>query len=158
MKKALKIVWRTLLALFLTVYVVVALLNYSLVQSLVASYAGSRCSEAWGGEVRIGAMGCNPLNHLVLRDVLLVSPDNDTICSARKMSFRFAGFPYGDGGLSFSEARLHDVDYHLAIDSNGLNLRHIINYYVSHDTTTKKKPHSGLFTVLVDDLILDNVT
>ena len=138
MKKALKIVWRTLLALFLTVYVVVALLNYSLVQSLVASYVGSRCSEAWGGEVRIGSLGCNPLNHLVLRDVLLVSPDNDTICSARKMSFRFAGFPYGDGGLSFSEARLHDVDYHLAIDSNGLNLRHIINYYASHDTTTKK--------------------
>ena len=67
MKKALKIVWRTLLALFLTVYVVVALLNYSLVQSLVASYAGSRCSEAWGGEVRIGSLGCNPLNHLVLR-------------------------------------------------------------------------------------------
>lgn len=158
MKKALKIVWRTLLALFLTVYVVVALLNYSLVQSLVASYAGSRCSEAWGGEVRIGSLGCNPLNHLVLRNVLLVSPDNDTICSARKMSFRFAGFPYGDGGLSFSEARLHDVDYHLAIDSNGLNLKHIINYYVSHDTTTKKKPHSGVFTVLVDDLILDNVT
>ncbi len=158
MKKALKIVWRTLLAVFLTVYVVVALLNYSLVQSLAASYAGSHFSEAWGGEVRIGSVGCNPLNHLVLRDVLLVNPDNDTICSARKLSFRFAGFPYADGGLSFSEARLHDVDYHLAIDSNGLNLKHIINYYKNPDKPKEKKPHKGAFTVLVDDLILDNVT
>ncbi len=157
MKRVSKIVLRTLLAVFLTVYVLVALLNYSVVQSVVASYAGNRCSSAWGGELRIGSIGCNPLNHLVLRDVLMVSPENDTICTAEKMSFRFDGFPFGDGGLSFSSAKLHKVDYHLQIDSNGLNFKHIINYYKSRRDTTERAK-MGKFVVLIDELVLDDVT
>lgn len=153
-KKVVKILSRVLLTVFLLVYVLVALVNYSVVQSVVASYAGSRFSKAWGGEVRIGSIGCNPLNHLVLRDVLLVNPDNDTVCVARRMSFKFDGFPYGDGGLSFSEAKLSGVDYHLQIDSNGLNIRHIIDYYNKGEWTSE----GGRFVVLIDDLILDDVT
>ena len=149
-KKVVKILGRVLLTVFLLVYVLVALVNYSVVQSVVASYVASRCSSSWGGEVRIGAIGCNPLNHLVLNDVLLVSPSNDTICSADRMSCRFAGFPYKDGGLSLSDVKLKNVDYHFAIDSNGINLRYLIDYYGGRE----KKKGRGRFVVKVDDIIL----
>lgn len=148
--------WRTVLALFVLVYVVVALLNYSLVQSMAGSVASDYFTKEWGGKVRIGSMGCNPMNHLVLRNVELIAPENDTVCMARKLAFRFDGFPYDKHGLSFSKVQLTDVFYHLDIDSTGINLNFIINYFAS-DEEKEETTEPVEFKVLVDDLILDNV-
>ncbi|MBP5327000.1 MAG: translocation/assembly module TamB domain-containing protein [Bacteroidales bacterium] len=145
-----------MLALFLTVYVIVALLNYSMVQSLVGSAASSYFSKEWGGKVKIGSMGCNPFNHLDLRNVELISPDNDTIAQAHAIRLRFKKFPFDSHGLQFSKVYIGDTRYHLKIDTNGLNLNYIIDYFKTgkpKDTTRQKAE----FKVLVDDLILDNV-
>ena len=158
LKRAIKILSSTLLALFVLLYVAVALVNYSVVQSIVGSVASDHFSHEWGGKVRIGSLGCNPMNHLVLRNVELIAPDNDTICVAYKMALRFDGFPFDSHGLTFSKVELKDVIYHLAIDSSGTNLNFIINYYADRrndDEDDEDSPQD--FKVLVDDLILDNV-
>ena len=147
-----------MLAVFVTVYVVVALLNYSLVQSFAGSLASNKFSSEWGGKVRIGSIGCNPFNHLVLRNVELINPVGDTICTANTMAFRFKRFPYDEHGLSFSQVRLKDTYYHVGIDSTGLNLNFIIDYFASTDTTEDDDTAPTEFKVLVDDLIMDNVT
>lgn len=147
-----------MVAFFVIVYVVVALLNYSLVQSLAGSAVSSHFSKEWGGKVKIGSLGCNPFNHLVLRNVELINPDNDTICIAHTMSFRFKRFPFDEHGLSFSQVRLKDTYYHVGIDTSGLNLKFIIDYFASADTTEKETSKPVEFKVLVDDLIMDNVT
>lgn len=141
------------LTLGLLVYVTVALLNYSLVQSVVSSYASSRFSEAWGGKVRIASMGCNPFNHLVLRGVELINPSGDTICTASRIAVRFDGFPIDNEGLHLSYVSLNDTYYHLRIDSTGLNLRYIIDYY----KTDKPKKKGSDFKVLVDELEMNGV-
>lgn len=147
-----------MLTVFIAVYVVVALLNYSVVQSLAGSAVSDKFSSEWGGKVRIGSIGCNPFNHLVLRNVELINPQNDTICIAHTMAFRFKRFPYDEHGLSFSQVRLKDTYYHVGIDSTGLNLNFIINYFASKRSKPKEPKGPTEFKVLVDDLIMDNVT
>ena len=70
MKKVLKITGRVLLGLFLTVYVLVALANYSVVQSLLGSWASSYLSKATKSEIRIGSLGINLFHHVRMHDVL----------------------------------------------------------------------------------------
>ncbi len=153
-KKFAKISARVLWGLFITAYILVALMNYSIVQSLVGSAVSSHFSKEWGGTVKIGSMGVNPFNHLVLRDVQLISPVNDTICMAHTIACRFDGIPFNDNCLSLRYVRLHDLYYHLNIDSTGINLGFIIDYFKSDKPkTSPSKP----FTVLVGALVLDNV-
>ncbi len=157
-KKFGKIAKRFFVGIFLVVYVVVALLNYTLVQSVAGSVVSDYFSREWGGRVKVGSIGCNPFNHLVLRNVELVTPTDDTVCMASKMVFRFNKFPYDKHGLTFSYVKLQDTYYHLAIDTNGLNLNFIIDHYASTDTTEDETDHEEVeFKVLVDDLVLDNV-
>lgn len=144
-----------MLALLLVLYVAVALLNYSLVQSLVASAASSYFSSQFGGKVRIASIGCNPFNHLSLRQVELISPSNDTICTSGRIDMSFDRFPLDKYGLSFSHVRLKDTYYHLAIDTNGLNLKYIIDHYKKPKDPADTMPVE--FKVVVDDFVMENV-
>lgn len=144
------------LAIGLLVYVLVALANYSIVQSLVGSYVSSFFSKEWGGKVKIGSLGCNPFNHLVLRDVELINPANDTICTAHTIAIRFDKFPFDSKGLTMKRLYLKDTYYHLNIDSAGLNLKFIIDYYKpEHPSPPREEPVE--FKVLCDELVMDNV-
>jgi len=153
-KKFAKILGRVFLGLFIMVYVIVALVNYSIVQSVVGSVASSHFSSEWGGTVKVRALGANPFHHLVLRDVELISPAADTICQAHTIYCRFDGFPFDKHGLSLRRVRLHDVYYHLAIDSAGNNLQYIINHFKPDHPRSAKH---GEFKVSVGTLVLDNV-
>ena len=157
-KRFCKILGRVVVTVFIVVYVAVALLNYSLVQSFAGSAVSDWATREWGGSVRVGSMGCNPFNHLVLRGVELVSPEGDTICRAHTMAFRFKRFPFDEHGLTFSQVRLKDTYYHLGIDSTGLNLGFIINYFAARSKPSEGERGDVEFKVLVDDLVLDNVT
>ena len=153
-KKFGKITGRIFLTLFIVVYVVVALVNYSLVQSFVGSAVSSHFTREWGGKVRIASMSCNPFNHLVLRKVELINPESDTIFVTDRITLRFKEFPVSRGGLNISHAAIKNGRYHLNIDTVGLNLQYIIDYFATEeeDTTTSR------FVVLVDDLQIDNFT
>ena len=149
---------RVVLALFVLVYVVVALVNYSVVQSVIGSVVSDHFTQEWGGKVRVGSIGCNPMNHLVLHNVELIAPGDDTVCVARKIACRFDGFPYDSHGLTFSKVQLKDVLFHLSIDSVGLNLDFIINYFSSDEPDEEEDDDEEVeFKVLVDDLVMDNV-
>ncbi len=137
------------------VYITVALVNSSLVQSFIGSVASDYFSKEWGGKIKIGSIGCNPIDHLVLRNVEMVNPDNDTICTAHTVAIRFSKFPIDEHGLTMDRVYLKDVNYHLNIDSTGINLRYIIDYY-RKEKPKEKKPAKE-FKVVVGDLVMDNV-
>lgn len=165
---------RVLNGVLLTIYVLVAVLNYSLVQSYVGTAAGDYFSKEWGGKVRIGSMGVMPLSHVVLHNVLLVAPDNDTILDCGTLRLGFTRFPFikGDlaeggkdaGTLRFDRVYLGNAYYHLAcheIDNpsnpkihSATNLQYIIDYYKKSDTI---RPPEGFFTVDVGMLTLNHV-
>ena len=135
MKVLCKIVGRVLLGLLLTVYVAVALLNYSLVQSYVGAAAGQYFSREWGGEVHIGAMHAMPWNHLILNNVRIVAPDGDTLLNVESLRVSFHRFPLKDGGLQVDRVSLRNGYYHFSShieEGHPLpvtNLQYIIDYY-----------------------------
>ena len=160
-----------MLALFLVLYVAVALLNYSLVQSYLGSSAGNYFSKQWGGKVSIGSLHISPFDHLVAHNILLVAPDNDTILDAESLRLRFRHFPFRsgnikDGGLNVGTLDLErlylgNAYYHFAsiVDSTTdkvhTNLQFIIDHYA---TGNKDTTHTGqTFTVNVKTVVLNHV-
>ncbi len=172
MKKAWNITWRVVLAAMLTVYVCVALLNYSVVQSVIGGEVGRRLSAEWGGEVKIGSLHANPFNHLIANNLLMIAPDGDTILDAETLRVHFKRFPFRNNRLAMSRVYLKNAYYHLAIYSiddpnapdfvrnkpydgreTGLNLQYILNHYYKGPRDWKDLQ----FTVDVDEVVLDHV-
>ncbi|MBR1549586.1 MAG: translocation/assembly module TamB domain-containing protein [Bacteroidales bacterium] len=159
MKKVWKIVSRLLLGLALTVYVVVALVNYSVVQSFAGAVAGNYFSKEWGCELSIGSLHAMPFDHLILDHVLWVAPDGDTLFDGEKISVTFNHFPFDGNGLDLERVQLKNAYYHFATTGgSNINLKFLIDYYKARrDPHPKEKPPKGPFTVKAKTLILDNV-
>ncbi len=155
MKKIWKIVSRVLISALLTVYVIVALLNYSLVQSTLGALAGDYFSREWGGEVRIGSLHAMPFDHLILDNVLLVSPEGDTIFDIETLRVGFRHFPYRDHGLDLDHVYMRNAYYHMSTESGDINLKYIIDYFKPKHP--KDKPPAAPFTVRARSLELEHV-
>lgn len=152
-------IWRGVGLFFLGLYVLVALLNFTVVQSYIGAVAGSRLSKEWGGKVKIGAMHFSPISHVILNDVELISPSNDTIFKGEHISCRFKHFPFHDHSLKFDHVYLRNGRYHFEsiLKPDGkhcTNLQYIIDHYASDKP---KKPHTTPFCVEVGQLRLRNI-
>ena len=156
------------LGVLLTVYVAVAALNYSVVQSYLGTAASRYFSREWGCELHIGSLHAMPWDHLILDDVLLVAPRGDTIFRGEALRVRFRRFPFSNGELSsrldLDRVYLKNAYYHFEKYTDeeyggegGINIQFIIDYYSSRsndeDDDTPGKP----FAVNVRSLTLDNV-
>ena len=144
---------------FMGIYLLVALLNSSVVQSTLGAWAGSHFSREWGGKVRIGALHASPISHIILDDVLLVAPDGDTILTAGRLTCRFKRIPFHAGGLKFDRVYLRDATYHLSSQKVGehkylTNLQYILDYY--HIVRHPRRPDLH-YLVEVDEFLLRNV-
>ena len=159
MKKGLLILRRVVVGLLLGLYVLVALLNSSVVQSYLGAAAGSYFSKEWGGKVRIGALHFAPLSHIVLDKIELISPTNDTIYYGDRIACRFKRFPFHSDGLHFDRVYLRNGRYHFESlrrpnGRMGTNLDFIIDYYA---TEGPSKPATGHFIVEVDEVRMRNI-
>ncbi len=156
----------------LAIYCLIALANYSVVQSYATKEVGRRLSEEWGGTVSIGSLHFSPIDHLIAHNLLMVAPDGDTILDAEVLRVRFKKFPYSKQHVSLSSVYLRDAYYHLQTWEAGdttapeyvqksplfaewpcINLQHIIDCYY-----TGEPPNSNMVvTVDVGSLFLRNV-
>ena len=148
-----------MVGLLLGLYVLVALLNSSVVQSYLGAAAGSYFSKEWGGKVRIGALHFAPLSHIMLDKIELISPTNDTIYYGDRIACRFKRFPFHSDGLHFDRVYLRNGRYHFESlrrpnGRMGTNLDFIIDYYA---TEGPSKPATGHFIVEVDEVRMRNI-
>lgn len=157
MKRFWKIVSRVLLTLGLVVYIIVALVNYSVVQSYVGAMVGNYFSKEWGGKVSIGSLHAMPFDHLIIDNILWISPTGDTICRGESIRVSFDKFPFDGSGLDLDEVHLKNVYYHLGISEEGLNLKFLIDYFKSDKVKKKKKKEHTPFYVKAKTLLMDNV-
>ncbi|MBP5240893.1 MAG: hypothetical protein J6Z26_03195, partial [Bacteroidales bacterium] len=151
----LKITGRVLLGLFLTVYVLVALANYSVVQSLLGSWASSYLSKATKSEIRIGSLGINLFHHVRMHDVLMCDPQGDTVLCCKRLSVRFDEFPVSSNGLNLRRVSLRDGYYNLVITEDGINLKFLIDFFKSDKKKEKKKAEP--FVVRINNVSLRNM-
>lgn len=159
MKKGLLIFKRVVLGLLLGFYVLVALLNSTVVQSYLGAAVGSYFSKEWGGKVRIGALHFNPFSHIVLDKIELISPTNDTIYYGDRIACRFKHFPFHSDGLQFDRVMLRNGRYHFESlrrpdGRMGTNLDFIIDYFATEGSS---EPPTGHFIVEVGELRLRNI-
>lgn len=155
------IIWRGIGFLFLGLYVLVAMLNFTVVQSYIGAAVGSHFSKAWGGKVKIGAMHFSPISHVILDDVELISPTNDTIFDGEHIACRFKRFPFRNNALTFDRVYLRNGRYHFESilnpdGSHSTNLQYIIDYFASSEPKEHKEP-SEPFRVEVGELRLRNI-
>ena len=160
MKMLWKIVWRVLLGLLLTVYVAVALVNYSVVQSYLGAAASRYFSEQWGGEVHIGSLHAMPWDHLILRNVRLVPPDGDTILDVESLRVSFRKFPFHGDRLDVERVFMRNGYYYFRSDYDSARAMYVTNlqYIIDHYTEGQPpQPGEGVFTVDVKSLTLSHV-
>lgn len=142
-----------MLTLLLVVYVAVALCNLSIVQSYLGTAVSRHFSQEWGGTVRISSLHVTPLGHVKLRDILLVNPSNDTIFRGDVIDCLFDHFPVSGEGLTFSRVRISNAYYHFGMDSSGINLNYIFDYYARPKEPKETKP----FVVCIKRVLFNNI-
>lgn len=159
-KKPLHITSRILGTLLLGVYLLVALVNTSLVQSYLGAAAGIYFSKEWGGKVRIGAIGISPFSHVILNDIELISPTQDTLFDGERITCRFDHFPFHKAGLNFDRVLVRNARYHFESikypsGKIGTNLDYIIKYFAPE----VPPPHDSVvhFVVKVGEVRIRNV-
>ncbi len=159
-KKALYVTRRIVGYSLLAVYLLIAAVNSTVVQSYIGAVVGNYFSKEWGGKVRIGALHASPISHVILEDIELISPSNDTIYYGERIACRFKRFPFHGDGLSFDHVSLRNGRYHLHTfrypsGKSGINLDFIIHYFADRAKPSEKT--GGVFTVEVGELRLHNI-
>ncbi|MEE1189257.1 MAG: hypothetical protein UHN41_00645, partial [Bacteroidales bacterium] len=84
--KSTKVLAYVLLGVFLFVYLLIAVLNSSLVQSYTAAKVSEYFSKEWNAKVSIGALEIRPLLTVGLKDVYLEDPNGNVIADADYIS------------------------------------------------------------------------
>ena len=160
MRKVWKIAKRVTIGVLLTLYVVVALLNYSVVQSYLGAAASRYLTKEWGGEVHIGALHAMPFDHLIMNNVRIVSPTNDTLLDVKRLRAGFRHFPFHDNGLWLERVSIRDGLMHLEIfptETDG-QVKTNLHYIIDHYTHGKPlEPPETPFPIDIKSILLNQV-
>ena len=141
----------------LVVYVLLALLNYSVVQSLVGSAASRYLTERCGGSVQVSGIGANLLGSVVVRGVEMITPEGDTVATSRRIICRFKKFPFHDHRLEFDRVYISYTYFHLTTSPDGISLQYLIKGLQSQREQPKDETPGGRFIVNVGRLTLNHV-
>lgn len=155
-KKVGHIIGIVALSLFLLVYCLVALVNYSAVQSMLGSAAGSYLSKETGGTIKVGSLSANILGQAVLRDVLWMTPSNDTVAYMKKAQVKFDRFPFKEGTLTFDKVKLHNGYYHFDHNEEGTSMDFLLHYLVERFGKKEHDKHTR-FTLNINRIEADNL-
>ncbi len=155
LKPIVKVISYSLLTAFILVYFIIAFLNTSIVQSILAAKASDYFSKEWNTEFRIGAVSINIFDGVSLKDVYLEDRKGDTILCADYVSAKILKLP-SSKGIKVSSVKVENTTFNLEVGEEGLNFGFIIDYFKS-DKPKKKKPKSKQFVVEVNSLRLKDV-
>lgn len=150
----LKVLGKTLLGIFIFLYLLIAILNSTIVQSFLAAKVSDYFSKEWKAKVSIGGLEIRPLLTVGLKDVYLKNPQKDTIATVGYLEASLKNFEFIKG-LEFSYVRLDDVNYDLTIENHKLNLSFIIDYFKSDKP--KEEKEKAPYVIKVDRCKLNNV-
>ena len=136
--KIAKVFGKTLLGIFIFLYLFIAILNSTIVQSFLAAKASDFFSKEWKAKVSIGGLEIRPFLTVGLKDVYLENPNKDTVATVGYLEASLKKLEFVKG-LEFSSVRLDDVNFNLTIENSKLNLNFIIDYFKS-DKPKDDKP------------------
>ena len=95
----------------MTVYILIALVNYSVVQHLIGIAASSYFSQEWNTHISVKSINFNILDHVILRDIEMFTPEGDSVFVGEKIAVRFNEFPFSKKGLKVDRVLLKNSYY-----------------------------------------------
>ena len=154
-KKILKITGRVLLGIFIFVWLVVALINTTPVQSFLAARASEFFSSQWNTKVEIRALSITPFINAGIKDIYVEDLNKDTLLYAGYLEANLSEIPTGPH-VKVKNVLLENAVCRLIEKDKKFNFQFIIDYF-SSDKPKEKKPSSSPFILEVKDLKLKNV-
>ena len=155
-KKTLRAIGYSLMGVLLFLYIIIALLNTSFFQSLIANKLSEHFSKEWGVEFRLSAVNINIFDRIELHDVYLEDNNGDTILFSDNIHIKLNGFPTSKG-IKIARVIVQNTVFNLGIDEDGINFRFIIDYFAS-DKPKEKKDTEIDFVVDIEQVKLENLS
>ena len=141
MKKAFKIFWTVVAALFVLLFAVWMLIQTPGVQTFVAKRVTHSLEKKFNGKVEFSKIHLKPFNTLIIKDLRLVGDDLDTLASAKSIAatFTLRGLLKKEG-LHMGRVSVEDASFTVVIDSLGNN---VTRFFGSGKTDKKEKKEMG---------------
>lgn len=144
LRKARKIVFRTLLALILLLLTLVIVLSIPSVQTRMAAYATERINKDYHTDIKIQSVALTLFGGVKFRDVMIRDHHRDTLIYARRIQTNILSFrQLYNGDLMFGD---------VSIDGMVFNLRNYkgeadtnLDVFIARFETEPQKPSSGKF-------------
>ncbi|MBP1645923.1 MAG: hypothetical protein H6Q16_1498 [Bacteroidetes bacterium] len=155
LKSIVKVISYSLLIAFILVYFIIAFLNTSIVQSILAVKLSDYFSKEWKTEFRVGAVSINIFDGVALKDVYLEDRKGDTILYADNVSAKLLRLPTTKG-IKISSVKLENTTFNVEVGKKGLNFGFIIDYFRSNKPK-RNKPNAKPYVVEVNSLMVKNV-
>src|SRR5574344_706265 len=154
-KRIMKIIGRVLLSIFIVLYVVIALMNTTITQSIVGAKVADYFQKEWKTKFSIGAISVTPFINLGLKDVYLEDKQGDTLLYANRIEANLQSLPKNKV-ISIGDVRIYKTDVYLKKKNHKMNFAFIIDYFKSNKTKQNKPPSKPL-TIKVKDLKMKDV-
>ena len=152
-KKILKYIGRIFLGVFIFVWLLVALLNTTPVQSFLAARVADYFANEWNTKVHIGAISVTPFINAGIKDIYVEDLNKDTLLSAAYIEANLMNIPKGKH-IVVRNAELEDVVCYLHKKDSKFNFQFIIDYFSSSEK--KEKKASEPMTIEVKSVTLKN--
>lgn len=153
--KALKVSGKVLLGLLLFVYVLVALLNTTAVQSITAAKVADYFSKQWKTKFSIGALSVTPFINCGLKDVYLEDTCGNVLLKTSYLEANLLRMPTTKK-LVVRNVVIENSQCNLIKENHKMNFQFIIDYFKSNKPK-KKKPKKPPFVIEVRDLKMKNM-
>ncbi len=153
-KQILKYFGRVLLGMLIFVWLVIAFVNTTPVQSFMAAKVADYFSKEWNTKVKIGALSVTPFINAGIKDIYIEDLNKDTLLYAEYIQANLSEIPTGPH-VVVKDVLLTNAVCHLNTKNKQFNFQFIIDYFATNEPKPKKD--SKPFVLEVKDLQLHNV-
>lgn len=150
-KTVFKVIRRILLGILIFVWLVVAFLNTTPMQSFLAVKASEFFSKEWNTKVRIGALSVTPFINAGIKDIYVEDLNKDTLLYASYIEANLYEIPSGKH-IVVRNAEVNDLVCHLTRKNGDFNFQFIIDYFASSEKKEKKESKPLILEVKNIDL------
>lgn len=154
-KKILKAILGTLSGVLTFLYILIALLNTTIVQSFTAAKVADFFSKEWNTKVSIGALNVSPFITAGIKDIYVEDLQKDTLCYVSYVEANLKSIETFKH-IIIRNAKLENVVFNMDITEKGTNFQFIIDYFKG-EKKEKKEEKKEPFVLEIEDICLSNI-
>ncbi len=155
LRKIIKGLGLFLFSVLLVLYVLVTLLNTTLVQSFAAAKVADYFSKQWNTKVAVGALNISPFITVGIKDLYIEDLQKDTLVFASRVEVNLSKIK-SSRHIVIKNVKIEDLTYHLTKQEEEINIKFIIDYFKS-DKKKEKKEKKEPFILEVKKINLTNI-